>query len=112
MQKEKKGFSIELFTKESIEDYTVYFETKGDKLVYCYIQDSFLNKTFRAKAVKHEADLFSKYEGMQLAFDRCLEKRFNCYNNLINKTVKDISIMRDHDIKIEKKFVKFLESTK
>jgi hypothetical protein len=112
MQKEKKGFSIELFTRESIENYTVYFESKSDKIVFCYIQDSAANRTFKAKAVKHETDNFDKTEGMKIAFDRALEKRFNYYNKRIAKIEKALITIRDQDVKIEKKFYKFINNTK
>jgi hypothetical protein len=112
MQREKKGFSIELFTKEDVEDYTVYFETKHDKVIFCYIQDSFLEKTFKGKAVCHELDHFSKSKGMELAFEKALEKRFYFYNSMMNKVVHTISVARDHDIKIENKFKKFLTTIK
>lgn len=112
MQREKKGFSIELHTKDDIEDYVVYFETKCNKVIFCYIQDSFLEKTFKGKAVCHEIDQFSKSKGMELAFEQASEKRFDFYNRMMNKVVHTISVARDHDIKIENKFKKFLNTVK
>jgi hypothetical protein len=108
-KKERKGFSIELYTKETIEDYVVYFEEKHDKVVYCYIQDSFIDTTFRAKAICHKDDIYSRQDGMVIAFERCVEKRINHYNKLMNSLVDQVSIARDHTKQIEYKFSKFIK---
>lgn len=80
--------------------------------MFCYIYDSFLDKTFKAKAVRNEEDVFDKNEGMKLAFERCVDKRYQYYNKIMTNLVMNMSTARDHDIKIEKKFCKFLQSTK
>jgi len=108
MNKEKSGFSIELFTKETIEDYVVYWEIKHEKIVFCYIQDSFLETTFRAKSICHKDDIFDKQIGMSIAFDRCLEKREHAYNKLMDKIVIDLTVVRNHNRNLEHKFYKEL----
>ena len=105
----KKGFRIELYTKDSIEDYVVYFEEKHSKLIICYIQDSYLGETFKAKAVCHKDDVYNKTDGMVIAFDRCIEKRLQFYNKLMDKTVMELSTARDHQKNIEGKFTKFIK---
>ncbi len=110
-KREKKGFSIELHSKDSIENYTVYFETKNDKVIFCYIDDSFLNFKFRAKAICHKDDVFNKKLAYQLAFDRCLEKRDLMYERFLKVAVDRILTIQHNNINIENKFYKFLKST-
>jgi hypothetical protein len=111
----KKGFSLELETKQAIEEYVVYFEEKEyiaseKRLVFCYIQDSFLHDhTFKGKAVCHKDDVYSRQDGMVIAFERCVEKRINHYNKLMNSLVDQVSIARDHTKQIEYKFSKFIK---
>ena len=119
MNKERKGFSIELYTKETVEDYVVYFEEKQyvssigrryqKNIVFCYIQDYFVGETFRAKAICHKDDVYNRQDGMVIAFERCVEKRINHYNKLMNSLVDQISIARDHTKQIEYKFSKFIK---
>ena len=105
----KKGFSIELYTRSDIEDYTVYFEQKHDKIIFCYIQDSFTHRTFKGKAVCHKDDVYDIKAGRISAFSKALEKRDLFYDRMTKDIVKQISDTKKHNTKIEHKFNKFNE---
>ena len=112
MKKEKNGFSIKLHSKKQVvENYIVYFENKNNKIVYCYIQDSFINILFRAKAKCHDMDVFDKKIAYELAFSRCLEKRDRMYEKFLKKITGVCLDAKNRSINIEKKFYKFLQST-
>ena len=117
MQRKKKGFSIELYTKYDTEEYVVYFEEKqyvastGRKyqkmVVFCYIQDSFTKNTFKGKAVCHKDDIYSLSTGRDVAFHRALEKRDEYYRKMQVRIAKVINDAMKHNVSIERSFNAF-----
>ena len=113
MQRKKKGFSIELYTKHDTEEYVVYFEEKcyprsKKEIVFCYIQDSFLDDfTFKGKAVCHKDDTYSLSTGRDIASHRALEKRDEYYRKMQLRISKVINDAMKHNVSIEKTFNAF-----
>lgn len=111
MKKERRGFSIIVETKHDIAKHTVYFEEKsGGRVIYCNIYDEYLDCTFQAKSVCHEQDEFSKKKGYELAFKRCIDKRYREYNKIIKININAIDAMKRKELQIKHKFNKFLEN--
>jgi hypothetical protein len=109
MKKQKNGFSIQLQTKDSNNNYTVYFQNKNNKVIQCFLHDFYQDKVFRGKAVLHEGDIFSEKDGMKLAFDRSIKKRNDFYDKKIKEKVNILTIDKEHETGIVKKFNKFIE---
>ena len=108
-KKQKNGFSIKLYSKGSLENkYTVYFEHKG-KVVFCYIRDGFLEKTFKGKSVCHEGDTFVLEDGMTLAYEETMQKRFCAYQNQYDIIENMLQEVENHADNIDIKFNKFLQ---
>ena len=109
MRKEKKGFSIKLFTKDDVNDYVVYFEEKHSKIVFCYIQDSYLDITFKGRSVCHKEDVFDIEKGREIAFQKALEKRDRSYERVLKNITRNILSSKNNNTAIEHKFYKFNE---
>ena len=108
-KKQKSGFSIKLYSKGSLENkYTVYFEHKG-KVVFCYLHDSFLEKTFKGKSVCHECDTFVLEDGMTLADEEVIQKRFYAYQNQYDIIENMLQEVKNHACNIDIKFNKFIK---
>lgn len=106
-KKERNGFSIELHHSNTINNYTVYFEVKG-KIVFCYINDFYIDEIFRGKAVCNSLDDFSKQEGMTISFHNAIEKRSKYYDKLIRAITNDFLSMKYDSYKITDKLRKFV----
>jgi len=110
VKKEKKGFNIRLCRPDSEEKYTVFFEEKGNRIIRCYVRDSFCcGRVFVGKANCHEGDTFNRAVGMDLAFMRAIAKRRRFYDGMLKDSLETITSVMEHDASIEHKFRKFLE---
>jgi hypothetical protein len=109
-ERHKKGFSIQVETKFDWSKCTVYFEEKSDKVVICYIKDSYMDQTFKAKSICHNMDKYSKKIGYELAFDRCLEKRDKAFESFLRQGIESIVSMKNKNKNIEYKFNTFLQN--